>query len=116
MTSPDNADIGYRFGLKDPDACDEYEEGDVVGFFRDGDGKTAIELLDNNNTKDAFMAGVISRSAYIEATQGLEKGTSDTTNVYATKSYLSRKKKILNSTYTHTYILNKTTNYSQIPS
>ena len=62
------ADIGYHFRLKDPNACDDFEEGDVVGFYKDDDGHSSIQLLDNKNGKDAFMAGVISRSAYLEAT------------------------------------------------
>ena len=61
------ADIGYHIKLKDPNACDNFEEGDVVGFFKDDDGGTSIQLLDNKNGKEAFMAGVITRSAYLEA-------------------------------------------------
>ena len=69
------ADIGYHFRLKDPNVSDDFEEGDVVGFFKDDDGHLSIQLLDNKNGKDAFMAGVISRSAYLTATPPLnEKG------------------------------------------
>ena len=62
------ADIGYRFKLKDPDLCEEFDEGDVVGFFKDDHGTASIKLLDSKNGKEAIMAGVISRSAYLEAT------------------------------------------------
>ena len=61
------ADVGYHFKLSDLAACDEYEEGDIVGFFKDEEGQTCIGLLDNTNAKEAFMAGVISRSAHLEA-------------------------------------------------
>lgn len=66
------ADIGYHFKLKDPGVCDDFEEGQVVGFFEDEDGKTSIQLLSNSNGKKAFMAGVITRSAYLEATPEIE--------------------------------------------
>ena len=69
------ADIGYHFRLKDPNIIDNFEEGDVVGFFKDHDGHASIQLLDNRNGKNAFMAGVISRSAYLTATPPMnEKG------------------------------------------
>ena len=68
------ADIGYHFKLKDPGLCDDFEEGQVVGFFEDEDDKTSIQLLDNNNGKRAFMAGVITRSAYLEATPNIQDG------------------------------------------
>ena len=67
------ADIGYHFRLKNADVCDDFEEGDVVGFFKDDDGSSSIQLLDNKNGKDAFMAGVISRSAYLEATPPMDE-------------------------------------------
>ena len=38
-----------------------------MGFFKDDNGTTSIKLLDNKNGKEAFMAGVISRSTYLEA-------------------------------------------------
>ena len=62
------ADIGYHFKLKDPDLCEDFDEGDVVGFYKDDNGTVCIQLLDSKNGKEAFMAGVISRSAYLEAT------------------------------------------------
>ena len=67
------ADIGYHFRLKNPDVCDDFEEGDVVGFFKDEDGSSSIQLLDNKNGTGAFMAGVISRSAYLEATPPMDE-------------------------------------------
>ncbi|XP_078376588.1 uncharacterized protein LOC144659922 isoform X2 [Oculina patagonica] len=66
------ADIGYHFKLKDPDVCDDFDEGDVVGFYKDDNGTASIQLLDNKNGKEAFMAGVISRSAYLEATPPMD--------------------------------------------
>ena len=73
VSSPDDrkADIGYHFKLKNPDVCDDFEEGQVVGFFKDEDGTSSIQLLDNKNGKEAFMAGVITRSAYLEATPAM---------------------------------------------
>ena len=67
------ADIGYHFKLKDPDVCGDFEEGDVVGFYKDDNGTASIQLLDSKNGKEAFMAGVISRSAYLEATPPMDK-------------------------------------------
>lgn len=75
VSSPANkkADIGYHFKLKDSSVYDDFEEGDVVGFFKDDNGTTSIQLLDNKNGKNAFMAGVISRSAYLEATPPMDE-------------------------------------------
>lgn len=67
------ADIGYHFKLKDPDLCEDFEEGDVVGFFNGNDGRASIQLLDSKRGKDAVMAGVISRSAYLEATPSISE-------------------------------------------
>ena len=67
------ADIGYHFKLKDPDVCDDFDEGDVVVFSKDDNGSASIQLLDSKNGKEAFMAGVISRSAYIEATPPMDE-------------------------------------------
>lgn len=67
------ADIGYHFKLKDPDLCEDFEEGDVVGFFNGDDGRASIQLLNNKNGKDAVMAGVVSRSAYLEATPSISE-------------------------------------------
>ncbi|RMX50741.1 hypothetical protein pdam_00018281 [Pocillopora damicornis] len=67
------ADIGYHFKLKDPDLCEDFEEGDVVGFFKGDDGRASIQLLNNKNGKDAVMAGVVSRSAYLEATPSISE-------------------------------------------
>ncbi|XP_048583410.1 uncharacterized protein LOC5508718 [Nematostella vectensis] len=75
--STEKADIGYHFQLSDPDTCKDYEEGDVIGFFKDAKNRTVIELLDNSNASKAFMAGVISRSAYLEAKRSNEEGVSD---------------------------------------
>ena len=39
----------------------------MVGFFPDDDGPATIEPLSSENASQAVMAGVISRSAYVEA-------------------------------------------------
>lgn len=86
------ADIGYHFKLKDTSVYDDYEEGDVVGFFKDEDGSSSMQLLNNKNGKEAFMAGVISRSAYLEATPPMDENgmvcTLHLYHVYSPNSYL----------------------------
>ena len=67
------ADIGYHFKVKDPNLYKEFEEGDVLGFFKSDDGTACVQLLDSQNGKQAFMAGVISRSAYLEATPAISQ-------------------------------------------
>lgn len=42
-------------------------EGDVIGFFGEPHEKTHIEKLTYFNAFKAKMAGVVSRSAYLEA-------------------------------------------------
>lgn len=61
-----NHDIAYYIKKKYPDE-DPFEEGDVVGFFESprGGGETVIDLLTSENARDARLAGVISRSAYL---------------------------------------------------
>lgn len=39
----------------------------MVGFFADDEGTATIEPLSSENASQAVMAGVISRSAYVEA-------------------------------------------------
>ena len=69
------ADLGYHLRLSDPDVCGQYNEGDVVAFCEGENGQTQIELLTNANISSAYLAGVISRSAYLEARpHGLENG------------------------------------------
>ena len=65
-------DIAYHFKLKKHQTDAELEEGDVIGFFENADGKTHIEKLTHFNANRARMAGVISRSAYLEAKAPLE--------------------------------------------
>ena len=60
-------DIAYHFKLKRSDSDIPLEEGDVIGFFEEDDGKSRIERLTHFNASRARMAGVISRSAYLEA-------------------------------------------------
>jgi len=73
-----NRDIGYHIPLKDLSQKGELNEGDVVGFFEDDYEKTVIERLSKENYHRAKLAGVITRSFYVE---GLcpesQKGTSD---------------------------------------
>lgn len=75
-------DIAYHFKLgpadHDLDHDRPLEEGDIVGVIEGPDGKSHIEKLTHFNASKATMAGVISRSAYLEAkTPGEEenKGT-----------------------------------------
>lgn len=67
-------DIAYHFPLEKSlkDENEEFEEGDVIGFFEDPDGKTYIQKLTHFNAKNVKLAGVISRSAYLEAKANLE--------------------------------------------
>ena len=58
----------YHLKFRDPDVSGNFDKGDVFGFCKDDSGTPRIQLLDNKNGKEAFMAGVISRSAYPEAT------------------------------------------------
>ncbi|XP_048583347.1 uncharacterized protein LOC116609536 isoform X2 [Nematostella vectensis] len=62
-------DIAYHFPLKKSlkTESEALEEGDVIGFFEDPDGATYIQRLTHFNAKKAKSAGVISRSAYLEA-------------------------------------------------
>ncbi|XP_031569085.1 uncharacterized protein LOC116303646 [Actinia tenebrosa] len=66
MLQTNRGDIAYHIRLTDQAQDLKLTEGVVVGFFP-SDGKTKIEPLCSENIKDAVMAGVISRSAYIEA-------------------------------------------------
>lgn len=65
----ENADIAYHLNLTEsarrrPDL----EEGDVIAFLGNTKtGQTEIEKLSHENSGRAVMAGVISRSAYINA-------------------------------------------------
>ena len=65
MQTP-RGDIAYHLRLTNPALCQTLDEGVVVGFFAD-DGVATIEPLSNENVSRAVMAGVISRSAYVEA-------------------------------------------------
>lgn len=62
----ENRDIGYHIPLKDLSQKGELNEGDVVGFFEDENQKTVIERLNKENYHRAKLAGVITRSYYIE--------------------------------------------------
>lgn len=81
MTKPvvtQRGDIAYHFKLTKADHDLPLEEGDIVGVFEGPDGKSYIEKLTHFNASKATMAGVISRSAYLEAKTPAEdedKGT-----------------------------------------
>ena len=71
-------DIAYHFKLDAADHDLPLEEGDIVGVIEGPDGKSHIEKLTHFNASKATMAGVISRSAYLEAKTPAEeenKGT-----------------------------------------
>ena len=65
-----NGDIGYHVKLKNSQGSQPMEEGDLVGFFAE-DGQdtsdTRIERLTDVNASKAHLAGVITRSAYLQA-------------------------------------------------
>ena len=61
-----NRDIGYHIPLKDLSQKGELNEGDVVGFFEDDYEKSVIERLSKENYHRAKLAGVITRSFYVE--------------------------------------------------
>ena len=61
-----NRDIGYHIPLKELGQKGELNEGDVVGFFEDENQKSAIERLNKENYSRAKLAGVITRSYYVE--------------------------------------------------
>lgn len=60
-------DIAYHFPLNKSAHDGALEEGDVIGFFGEPHEKSHIEKLTHFNASRAKMAGVISRSAYLEA-------------------------------------------------
>lgn len=64
-----NHDIAYFIKRKDPDGI-PFDEGDVVGFFANDKGEAVIDLLTSENARQARLAGVISRSAYLKAHTG----------------------------------------------
>lgn len=66
----ERGDIAYTWSLMDRATAGRYEEGDVVGLFPDlvdPSDKTFIDLLTPINCKDAIVAGVITRSYYVNA-------------------------------------------------
>ena len=67
MIQTPRGDIAYHLRLTNPDLYQTLDEGVVVGFFADEGGVATIEPLSNENVSQAVMAGVISRSAYVEA-------------------------------------------------
>lgn len=66
-------DIAYHLRLTDPSLYQILDEGVVVGFFPNDEGMAEIEPLSSENASRAVMAGVISRSAYVEAQAPLDK-------------------------------------------
>jgi hypothetical protein len=60
-------DVAYHFKLKDCPKNIQLEEGDLIGFFENPhDGKSEIRRLTCDNARFAKLAGVISRSAWLE--------------------------------------------------
>lgn len=66
-------DIAYHLRLTKPSLYQTLDEGVVVGFFPNDEGMAQIEPLSSENAMRAVMAGVISRSAYVEAHAPSEK-------------------------------------------
>ena len=59
-------DIGYHFELSDE--TDNFEEGEIVGFVANKEGKyEAVQKLNLQNFVDATIKGVVTRSQYFEA-------------------------------------------------
>ena len=75
MMQTSKGDIAYHLKLTNPDTYHKHEEGLVVGFFPDEEGEATIHPLTSENAPQAVMAGVISRSAYLEAHAPLENDT-----------------------------------------
>ena len=60
-------DVAYHFKLKDCPKDVQLTEGDLIGFFENPkSGKSEIRPLTCDNARYAKMAGVISRSAWLE--------------------------------------------------
>ena len=60
-------DIAYHFVLKDPNAHPEFKEGEIIGFFADKQRGRVLDKLTRENSPDALLRGIVTRSAYIEA-------------------------------------------------
>ena len=59
-------DIAYHVELNDSHLSKDLKEGQVVGFLAAPKGNTTIELLTTENASQAVMAGVITRSAWVQ--------------------------------------------------
>ncbi|XP_068741090.1 uncharacterized protein [Montipora capricornis] len=81
MMQTSKGDIAYHLKLTNPDTYHKHEEGLVVGFFPDEEGEATIHPLTSENAPQAVMAGVISRSAYLEAHAPLENDTTGQTDI-----------------------------------
>ena len=69
------SDIAYHFRLHNPNNQENVVEGDVVGFFEHSEGgETYIKRLTPENKDKIVHAGVISRSAYLEANRFNDQG------------------------------------------
>lgn len=84
MMQTPRGDIAYHLRLTNPDLYQTLDEGVVVGFFADEEGTATIEPLSSENASQAVMAGVISRSAYVEAHAPSEKEKGRCTDVLMT--------------------------------
>ena len=70
-----NADLAYYMKLKDADKYDDFEEGDILGFYEDKEsGETYIQSLRSNNIHNALHAGVVSCSHWLAGHKPLNSG------------------------------------------
>ena len=60
-----NGDIAYHWPLENED--ESFEEGEVVGFIADKNGRYVLTKLTMQNCSEALLKGVISRSFYLQA-------------------------------------------------
>ena len=60
-----NGDIAYHWPLENQN--ERFEEGEVVGFIADENGKYVLKKLTFLNCREALLKGVISRSYYLQA-------------------------------------------------
>ena len=59
-------DIGYHF--EKSDETDKFEEGEIVGFVANKEGKyETVQKLNLQNCVNATIKGVVTRSQYFEA-------------------------------------------------
>ena len=70
-----NADLAYYMKLIEADKYDDFEEGDILGFYEDKEsGETYIQRLRSNNIHDVLHAGVVSCSHWLAGHKPLNSG------------------------------------------